>query len=1022
MGIAFKRLKKRILKEFPKKKLIGDIIIRDSEYEILLDYLKDKCKALIYSNVEIGNDPVFAVALVQVGIRYYDGNFWSHLTKLLGVKKITVEGQRRIGEAFYKVLYINNKDFLNKSDRVNNILLHGFVSDYYANAMFDFFFKYYNNDLERDLSRNNREMMNNLIEVIKKNDNTSRTYLLVKQTANAIKVNTRGGKIRIRRLLNLIDRAFWDGVTPENPTSRLSILFNQWLEISDEFNQQYNIYHSNSNKTKGKKAFSSPYFKCDFKNTSFKLVLPTQLIRLDFEEKEILWHIKYSDKVKEIKSHLQEAITGYKTKEVEIEVERENIFDEFIIELYCKEMRLKLFKIKADCIRFYDKDGDFLDLSNNLPKGEVYGFTRKNDIPISDALLDSEVIDNLIRSYFEFEIGDVVRLPDGRPISIGRKLKEGLLERKVLDGCYGKYNGSSIKIYKEPPRLFLKILPQRSVGTMIEINGVRYRLFDEKTIKIELGNAKGEQGYLINLGDYGCTNDGIYTVYVDVPNDRTNRLWQFLLINGINYQFEDAPYIFQSKGKIKFNEELNIKPANKNLEKNNDENSFNFIIEPELEYLPFTYKGQDYDIPIYFEIPCLKWKFPSGKWNVEKPDAIWHGDVPNIIYFKYPENKLKIFIDEHLDFSNQYQYLTFSKSKTKGYFECDITRFKSWLSREKDFRRIYIDFSQKPLEFLKIITCSVVESHILKWDYENEELVCELNIIGKANYCADLVLMDTKEKIVEKIPINQGKFVIKQSLNSGLYKIIIYEDEIDDTGFSSTFYYKIGEFEHKIINPNNLEGNKMLIKHIKRDEDISFKMELNCKYYISDLKQIDKNNYKGRLTVETKYGIKYLAEVKVQINDLDKLQFISLTFFDGQDYLEFLYDKKRQIIIKDEEKGLKSGESYRRYECLYPDEYLYMVEYIIERQNLASNKVTPIKEEKLVVEVEKTKEKDLLDTPICATGLSNFICNALKKSEITTIRDIVDGGKKRLAKVQGLNKKMLKEIEYQLYSLGIKID
>ncbi len=69
-----------------------------------------------------------------------------------------------------------------------------------------------------------------------------------------------------------------------------------------------------------------------------------------------------------------------------------------------------------------------------------------------------------------------------------------------------------------------------------------------------MGDRSGETGYILNLSDYGCTEDGLFNVAVDVPNDRTNRFWQFVLINGISFEFEDAPYIFKSKGTIRFME------------------------------------------------------------------------------------------------------------------------------------------------------------------------------------------------------------------------------------------------------------------------------------------------------------------------------------------------------------------------------------------------------------------------------------------------------------------------------------
>ena len=91
-------------------------------------------------------------------------------------------------------------------------------------------------------------------------------------------------------------------------------------------------------------------------------------------------------------------------------------------------------------------------------------------------------------------------------------------------------------------------------------------MFDFDTIVLELKDGSDEIGYLIKLSDYGCTKDGLYQVYIDVPNDRTNRNWSFVLINNIYYEFEEAPYIFKTKGSIILNNDLNIKSLRRDIE------------------------------------------------------------------------------------------------------------------------------------------------------------------------------------------------------------------------------------------------------------------------------------------------------------------------------------------------------------------------------------------------------------------------------------------------------------------------
>lgn len=929
----FERLKRRILKGFEKKVFIGDIIINDVEYEILLDYFRTKCSAIMNSHLNAFCDPVFATALVQIGIKYYDGNFWGHVAQLLGLKRISPTYQGIIGESFTKTLLAYNKLFIDKSEKVNNILMHGFVSDHYANEMFDFLFKYYNIDLERDLQRNNAEMMRGLIEAIQRDDNTGRTYLLVKQTANAIRANIRGGKIRIRRLLRLIDKCFWEQIIPANPVSRISILFNKWQENSNEFRLQYNKYNNGSANGGGKKSYSSPYIKCDFKNTTFKLVLPTQIIRFEYD-KDIKWNIFSNGEQRTVNTLLYQAVTGYKTETSEISIKAEDIFNEFSIELVHHGNRIRLFKIKADCVRFFDKDGYYLNSDSSLPMGEVYAFTRANEMPRSEALVENEPIGSLIRSCFEFEYGDIVRLPDGKPISIGKKLEEGLLRRKALNASYAIYNDANIPIYSAPPTILLKIAAKRANGTLINVNGSIYRLFDSETTIIDLNDRSGETGYILNLGDYGCEKDNIYTVIVDVPNDRTNRFWQFALINGITYEFEEAPYIFKSKGTIRFNEGLKVYSQDNEILKNCDENSFNFAIHTEVDYLQFAYDTERDSIKLCFEVPALKWKFGSGAWNLDKPSDIWHSEFPSMIYIKYPDDRITLSMDEQIEDENNSdsQMVKCMKLKSEGLFICDTTRFKSWFGREKIIRSVYIDLPKNRTEFIRVITRSVIASQILTTDSNYEKLIGKLDIIGNSNYYVDVRNLETGELLAEKLPVIDGEFVIEGIIGSGKYKISVFEDEEDDTGFGISNYLPVGDYEHNLVNPYDLQGKNIAIKYIKKGESSLFIIQPSCQYIVRNLKHIDNNdrhNYTGTLVTNTIYGSKTICNaVNVNIPDLNKLQFIYLTYYDGYDYIEFLFDTYRKFIVKEEEKGLTRAVRYRRYESLYPEEYVYVGEYI----------------------------------------------------------------------------------------------
>lgn len=1019
------RLKRRIFKEFGKKTFIGDIAINDNEYGLLIDYFKSKCQVLFDLHCYSDNDPVFAVALVQIGIKNYDSRLWHHIAKILGMRNVNYSYTNIIGSTFIETLSSYNKVVLRKNEIVNNVLMHGFVSDHYADDMFNFLFKFYSIDLERDLQRNDKEMMDSLIEIIQRNDNTGRTYLLVRQTANAIKINTRGGRIRIRRLLRLIDKCFWENEVPANPKNRITILFKKWQEDSEDFKREYNFYHSGLYMGGGKKSFLSPYLKCDYKSISFKLILPTQLIKFEYDNyKDIKWKVCCGGEENTIDTSIYSAVTGFKTELKEISINQDDIFSEFLTALFLGDNRIKLFKIKTDCIRFFDKDGDFIN-PDSIMKGEVYAFTHANEIPKSEALIDNESVGKLIKSYFEFEYGDIVRLPDGKPLSIGKKIEEGLLHRKVLSSAHALHNDDRMPIYSVPPTVMLKIKKSRAIGTAIDINGNRYRLFDKETVAIDLQDRSGETGYIINLRDYGCENDGVYTLYIDAPNDRTNRLWRFALINGIKYGFEDAPYIFKLKGTITFNDNLRIIPMENSVAKNIGENSYNFGLKPDTEFLGFKYKTDKGIIEIYFKIPIFKWSFNNKKWNIEKPADIWHSHFPTIIYIKYPDDRLKLSMDEDCNNDNNEQFDVYTKSKSEELFKCDLTRFKSWFDRESIKQSIIIDLPNIRTEFCTVVTKSVVESHIIKSDFESKKFIGEFEIIGNSNYYADIMIMETKKFLQEKIPLINGRFEFFDNLCSGLYKVSVFEDEEDDTGFGISNYLLIDEFTQDIINPFDLNGKNIALRSFMRSVKGATKYNFRLRYVVCDLirdKEDNDNLYKGKLMINTVDDTSpILFDVKVEFFDLEKLNQIYLTFFDGSDSLEFLYDYNKKLIVKNEEKGLPISVKYRRYEPLYSEDYIYNTEFTNEvpKKYVATKNIIDAHENEIVIWKDSEPIKDI---HIKDMGLSIRTYNCLNRARIETAKDIRKIGTSGLFKVRNLGKTGVIEIISKMSSLGIDIN
>lgn len=917
------KLIRRINREFPKKKFIGDILIDDEEYLLLEDLLFDGYKLILNSYSHIIVDPVFATALVQVGIRKYDGNYWKHLKEIFKPYKMNVNHHKWIGESFYSTLKKYNMLSLDKSEIVNNILMHGFVVNNYANEFFDFLFAYYRIDLERDIERNSREMMNSLIEIIMRNDNTDRTYLIRTNTQLAVSNNIHGCKIRIRRFLNLIDKSFWGQDVQLNLNNRMSRLFSEWRESSAFFNEEMQKNNGLGFSRGGKKRFTSPYIKCNFRHTKFNLIFPSQIFRT-YNPDSISWKITIGKNQINYIPEVSKVITGYKSGELAITLDSKDLFEFINIELMEDDNRLRIYKINRDIIRFFDKDGDLI-VNDRLPEGEVYSFTNDGYTPISDALIDSESIGNLVRSYFDLENGDIIRLPDGTPLSVGKKIDEGLLQRGCLSSVYGVYDSNHYKIYKKSPTILMKITSKKVNGTMIRVNDKRYRMFDINTTVLDLKDRSGEIGYLINLADVGCVEDGFYNIYVDVPNDRTNRSWQFILMNGMNFEFEDSPYIFESKGTIKFNEGLEVKPNCQSIEKVIGENSFNFKILSDKDEIIFEKILGESSIDLHFDIPVFKWSFDNENWFIEQPCEIWHYNFPTKIYFKFPGNRLILHMDDLYD-GDEEQSVIYTKNQSLGIFECDVTRFKSWFGREKKIRSIYINLSNRDIEFMRVITRSYVIDKIIMGDYINQQLIGEFDIVGNSKYYVDIIY--NGNKIVDKEILKEGKILIDDPLDSGRYKIVVYEEEEDDTGFGDTHYLQIYEFYQDLINPYNLTGKKAELKYLKRHDSL-FKVQLKEQYIITDLQFIDynnKHNYYGILKKPSDNNL--VIPIKIKINVLNNLRHIFIYFIEDGEELEFLFDNNNKSIVKEEQNGLRPSVKYRRYTVIYDDEYIYGIEFI----------------------------------------------------------------------------------------------
>ena len=276
-----KHLNTKINRQFKTCRYIGDIVISEDEYIILKAYLRSICRKYLNTSERYITSSIFAVALVQIGIHKYDGRFWPHVEREIGME-LPGSYQKWIGRSFYKTLEKYNKYKVAENEMMNNILLHCFITNYYASDLFYFLFAYYQIDLERDLTSNSKEMRDYLMQSMASGENTARAYKIKKHTSDAVAFNTRGCKIRVGKILRFMDNALFYGLFPRTSQNRIAQLFCKWADESKKFDQAKKAIAGLTKR--GEKRYSSPYLRYNGSQNRFELVLPPQYIHLATNE------------------------------------------------------------------------------------------------------------------------------------------------------------------------------------------------------------------------------------------------------------------------------------------------------------------------------------------------------------------------------------------------------------------------------------------------------------------------------------------------------------------------------------------------------------------------------------------------------------------------------------------------------------------------------------------------------------------------------------------------------------------
>lgn len=918
-----KRLFARIEREFDKKFYVGDIVITDQEYELLLEDARSIVRSMAQSGYAASDSVILAVVLVQIGIRSYDGRFWSYVEEVLDIKH-SIKNQQLMGEAFINTLRCHGKYITDASERVQNILFHGFVSNYYSKGLFELLFQYYVNDLERDIYRNTTEQMQALMDTLAKKASLdeqqseafvdqfmakgSRAYKLRCHTLRAISAHPIHSRTRLRRLLRLMDRAFWKDAVPKNPTSRLTVLFKDWIGQSPAYQKEYRLYQLGEVRNRGKKHFSSPYLFAHIGSVYFELKLPAQIVPEEYAE-DLQWEITTNARTFRLEADTYPVLTGYKTEEGVTKLSQKELFGQIQCQLVCEDTPVRKFpRLPESTVRFFDREGDYAPRLFKIP---MCAYTPAGTTLHSGALVSKVPHGSMTRWDFEFQQGDLVVLPDGTGMIVSDHYTDGLVPRgRVLCAESVQEDGTAAPVYAAAPELLLTVPKGKLPGTVLYCNDVRHRLTECRYTEFEHADARGIHAIVLPLEQFDlCKTDGLKTVVLDVPGSHYGKSYSFVLVKGLSIEFPGAPYVFEERGAVLFPSHISVSG---DYDKLRGENGFQFTLDGSRPHLHITVNGST---ALSVQIPMLAWSADRKIWNVLPAGELWHTEFFEIrkLYLRSPIGKVSVFTDSDIsDDEDTELQMVQAEPGADGIYTVDMTRFRSWLTRDVIKNDILLKLGSQEYPFATVYTKSLVASYDVSADYEEGTLTWLSDIIGKAEYYLDIVHTESGTVLARKEPLRDGKLVLQDRLRSGRYQFTLYEAEEDDSGFEDLIYEQLLHTERQLTNSNDMSGQFLEVRSFRLAQGSNWYTYFKRQYYVSQFEKVEKNLYQGRLLAD---GEDTGLKVTVEFVKPGDLRFFHVTAWHEEEELDvdLLYDSVQGTLELDQLPGLRASESHRRY-------------------------------------------------------------------------------------------------------------
>ena len=561
-------------------------------------------------------------------------------------------------------------------------------------------------------------------------------------------------------------------------------------------------------------------------------------------------------------------------------------------------------------------------------------------------------------------------------------------------------------------------------GTVLRINGTKYRLSDCDCKVFRHADSRGTHATYLNVEQFKEVVDrGVNKIEVDTPGHSYVKEYTFALVDGLSISFDGAPYVFAERGAMIFPNQISAHCRNASAMPLRGENGFQFEITPDLQTISVEIDGC---LTVDFDVPVFMWSVDAEHWQISRMQDIWHTDFlqSGKIYVRTSgySAALKIDNDEDVDNDDEDELHIVYADKLRnqsGYQTIDLTRFRTWITRNQIRHAIYLVFARKEYLFANVFAKSYVVSCEVNADYEAGMLQCKCDIIGKAQYYIDIVHTESERLVISKGAIIDGYFEIKDPLENGKYCVTLYEAEEDDSGFEELDYYTIHQFETRLINKYDYTGGCLSLRGVVSIGGTRLITEFGRDYWIGNLKKTAKNEYNGSIMSA---GEECSVPVRVVFQDEEDDREFALylidTFEDEDDLIDFEFDSFTRTLLWDEADelpDLRPSERYRRYKILFDDEYRFVGALHDTIPDLSTEK----KDSRRYIGMLDTKkaESNPLGLTIEEMGLSIRTYQALCNANIRNVFALVSITKSDLQNYYHLSTSAISEIQDVLHIL-----